>query len=261
MLNMIITIILLMIENLRVHIAPVGFREVKRVTYPLVKMKADRVYLVTYKPDDNAKKYFEEVKKELKKQDERIELKEVYVNIWDLLDCVEEFRKIFEEEKEKGNQIYFNVSTGSKITAMAGMLVCMIIGGQPYYAKRDYSASRHEKSNEEEEVIDIVRLPVLEIRKPKNEHLIVLSILKKAGGKMRKRELIQELVKLKIIRPKENSKLTIAAKHSQLRAILNPLEKEWGYVKVEYSGRRSEVILTEQGKAALRIFGVPHKKE
>ena len=39
-------------ENLRVHIAPVGFREVKRVTYPLVKMKADRVYLVTYKPDD-----------------------------------------------------------------------------------------------------------------------------------------------------------------------------------------------------------------
>jgi hypothetical protein len=141
---------------------------------------------------------------------------------------------------------------------MAGMLVCMISGGQPYYAKRDYSTSGHEKSNEEEEVIDIVTLPVLKIRKPKNEHLIVLSILEKAGGKMRKRELIQELVKLKIIRPKEYKKLTIAAKHSQLRAILNPLEKEWGYVKVEYSGRRSEVILTEQGKSALRIFGVPH---
>jgi len=47
-----------------------------------------------------------------------------------LLDCVEEFREIFEKEKEKGNQIYFNVSTGSKITAMAGMLVCMISGGQ-----------------------------------------------------------------------------------------------------------------------------------
>ena len=77
---------------------------------------------------------------------------------------------------------------------------------------------------------------------------------------MRKRELIQELVKLKIIRPKEYKKLTVAAKHSQLRAILNPLEKEWDYVKVEYSGRRSEVILTEQGKAALRIFGVPHKE-
>jgi len=127
-----------------------------------------------------------------------------------------------------------------------------------YYAKRDYSTSRHEKSNEEK-VIGIVRLPVLEIRKPKNEHLIVLSILEKAGGKMRKRELIQELVKLKIIRPKEYKKLTVAAKHSQLRAILNPLEKEWDYVKVEYSGRRSEAILTEQGKAALRIFGVPHK--
>jgi hypothetical protein len=135
----------------------------------------------------------------------------------------------------------------------------MIIGRQPYYAKRDYSASRHEKSDEEEEVINIVMLPVLEIRKPKNEHLIVLSIIKKAGRRMRKRELIQELVKLKIIRPKENSKLTVAAKHRQLRAILYPSEKEWGYVKVEYSGRRSEVILTQQGKSALRIFGVPHK--
>jgi len=55
----------------------------------------------------------------------------------------------------------------------------MMSGGQQYYAKRDYSMSRHEKSNEEE-VIGIVMLPVLEIRKPKNEHLIVLSILEKA---------------------------------------------------------------------------------
>jgi CRISPR locus-related DNA-binding protein len=253
-LNMIIMIILLIMKNLRVHIAPVGF-EVKRVTYPLIKMRADKVYLVTYKPNDNAKKYFESIKEELKKEDERIEIEEVYVNIWDLFDCIEKFREIFEKEKEQSNQIYFNVSTGSKITAMAGMLVCMIIGGQPYYAKKDYSKSGTEK----EEIQDIVMLPVLEIRKPKDEHLIVLSIIDKAGGRMRKRELIQELVKLKIIRPKENSKLTVAAKHSQLRAILYPLEKEWGYVKVEYSGRRSEVILTQQGKSALRIFGVPHK--
>jgi hypothetical protein len=125
---------------------------------------------------------------------------------------------------------------------------------QPYYAKKDYSKSGTEK----EEIQGIVMLPVLEIRKPKVAHLIVLSILDKTGGRMRKRELIQELVKLKIIRPKENSKLTVAAKHSQLRAILNPLEKEWGYVKIEYSGRRSEVILTQQGKSALRIFGVSH---
>jgi hypothetical protein len=62
--------------------------------------------------------------------------------------------------------------------------------------------------------------------------------LEKAGGKMRKRELIQKLTELEIIiRAKENSKLTKATKHSQLRAILNPLEKEWSYVKVEYSGR------------------------
>lgn len=70
--------------------------------------------------------------------------------------------------------------------------------------------------------------------------------------------MIEKLEKLAVIRVRDEriTELTDAAKHSQLRAILDPMESQWNYVKVEASGRRSEVSLTEQGEAPLRIFGV-----
>ena len=102
-------------------------------------------------------------------------------------------------------------------------------------------------------------LPVYDINKPKRESLQVLDILNKAGGRMRKAQLISELERAGVIRLKDESivKFTKAAKHSQLRVILDPMELEWNYVKVESNGRRSEVSLTEQGITALRIFGTP----
>jgi hypothetical protein len=75
---------------------------------------------------------------------------------------------------------------------------------------------------------------------------------------MRKALLIDQLESAGIIgiRDESKSELTEAAKHSQLRAILDPMESEWKYVRIEASGRRSEVFITPQGENALRIFGV-----
>ncbi len=52
-------------------------------------------------------------------------------------------------------------------------------------------------------------------------------------------------------RNENKSELTEAAKHSQLRAMLDPMESEWKYVRIEASRRRSEVFITPQGEAAL----------
>ncbi len=38
------------------------------------------------------------------------------------------------------------------------------------------------------------------------------------------------------------------------------MESDWNYIRVEASGRRSEVFLTEQGRNALKIFGVIQNK-
>lgn len=126
------------------HIAPVGFDPAERVIGPLLQYRADKVYLVSRSKDDSASGKMKEVKDFLKKHP-HIEVREVYANIWDLFSCLEKLREIF--ESEKGNHIHINVSTGSKIISIAGMLGCMLWKGAPYYAKLNYEdggpASKH----------------------------------------------------------------------------------------------------------------------
>jgi CRISPR/Cas system-associated protein Csm6 len=64
------------------------------------------------------------------------------MNIWDLFDCLQTCKKIIREEEEqdgKNIHIYINVSTGSKVSSIAGTLACMIWKGTPYYAHIDYN--------------------------------------------------------------------------------------------------------------------------
>lgn len=244
-----------MSTNLRVHIAPVGF-QFQRVTDPLIKMQADKVYLISYDRDDRAAKFFKQIVKHLLGNYEHIKLEEVFLDIWDLYACIEKFREIV--LRERGNHVYINVSTGTKITAIAGMLACMLWGATPYYARVSYPSTNEPDPLQTEHVSDRDILPTYDINKPKAEFMLVLSLIKQSRGQIRKAQLIQELESLDVIHPRDESRkeFTEGAKHSQLRAILNPMENEWKYVRVESSGRRSDVFLTEQGDAALRIFGV-----
>ena len=240
--------------NLRVHIAPVGFQFL-RVTEPLITMQADKVYLVSYARDDDAAKFFKQIVKHLEDNYEHIKVEEVFLDIWDLYECIEKFREIILEER--GNHTYINVSTGTKITAIAGMLACMLWGATPYYAPVSYPSPKESSVPQTEHVEEPDILPTYDINKPKREYMLVLNLIKEAGGRMRKAHLIEKLERLDVIRPKDEQKteFTEGAKHSQLRAILKPMETEWKYVRVEASGRRSDVFLTDQGDAALRIFG------
>jgi hypothetical protein len=138
------------------------------------------------------------------------------------------------------------------------MLACMLWGATPYYARVSYPSTKESDALQTEHVLEPDILPTYDINKPRPEFMIVLSLIKQRGGQMRKAELIQKLERLNIIHPRDESRkeFTEGAKHSQLRAILDPMETEWKYVRVESSGRRSDVFLTDHGDAALRIFGV-----
>ena len=253
LITLIVLIVLKMLTNLRVHIVPVGFHR-QRVTEPLMRMQADKVYLVSFQPDDAvAVEYFSWVKDFLATNYRHIEVVEVYLDIWDLFECVEKYREIISEEDD--NHVYINVSTGTKITAMAGMISCMIWGAQPYYSQVLYSGSGDDRT---EEVGDPFILPVYGVNKPKIEFLLLLDVLNKSSGVLRKSELISRLEGLDIIKPRNGSELSSAAKHSQLRSLLDPMEAEWFFVRVVGSGRGARVEITEQGLNALRIFGKPH---
>ncbi|MEM0135549.1 MAG: DUF6293 family protein [Thermoplasmatales archaeon] len=240
-------------ENLRIHLCPVGF-EVKRVVDPLVWMRADKVYLITYRPGDEAQSYLEKIESDLKNYP-YIELVKKYVNVWDLFECLELMREII--SKESGNKIYVNVSTGTKITAIAGMLSCMLWGASPYYAKVSYPSNNKTKTTETEFVENPPdMLPVYSINKPKPEYLLILKLLKDNNSRLRKSQLIKLLEDEGVIRKRSETdgEFSTSAKHSQLRALLEPMIRDWNYIKIESEGRRSTVILTGQGVNALKIF-------
>lgn len=211
------------------------------------------MYLVSKSKDDPASAKMTEVKRILKAHP-HIEIHEVYVNIFDLFCCLEKLREIF--QNEKGNHIHVNVSTGSKIISIAGMLACMLWGGAPYYAKLDYEDGKiTAKHIEARQVKETEFLPIYQINMPSEQSLKVLAIIAgRPEERISKKELIAELQELKII-PSFQASQPRNAPHSRLRAILDPLEKHWQFVKVEARGRRSEVSLTQQGKSAIRIFG------
>ena len=244
--------------DFRVHIVPVGFDDT-RVSESLIKGKADRVYFIRFKDDKEGKhkKYFEFIKNELNSKLPGCEKIEKFGNLWDLYECIKLIREIIFEEKKLGNHIYVNVSSGSKSTAIAGMLACMSWQATPYYVRLNYSKAKASKSLQKLPVAGIDDLPRYNIIKPNSEHLVVLNLLKM--GKKTKAELIDALDG-KIIKQKgplkENSNdLSIHAKHGQLRTILEPMEKNYGYIQIDKHGRKSDVTITPQGRRTLEIFG------
>ena len=237
-------------SQLRIHVATVD-HHIERITEPMIKLRADKAYIITYGEKDAAVEFLKKTKNILKKN--RIPFRVIFVDIWDLMACVEKFRDLIFKEKE--NQIFFNVSTGTKISAISAMLSCMIWNCQPYYAKSEYNEIKIQKKVPVEEIKEIVSMPIYKMITPKSEYLQILTILQQNKGKVKKRKLIEELKISKIIKSSGKQNLSKPAEHGQLKTILDPMIK-MEYVSVETVGRNSIVTITHQGKNTLKIFGI-----
>ena len=158
----------------RIHIAPVGF-EVERVTEPILEDRADRAYLVTRSGDDAARPFVDEVARRLRSASRPVEVRIRRAEIWDVFASLAEIRAIFEEEHRSDRResgvvpIRVNVSTGTKITAIAGTLACMLWKGEPYYVQVSESWYSHN-TPKLRRVNDVVRrvdpVSVYELRTP-----------------------------------------------------------------------------------------------
>jgi carbamoylphosphate synthase large subunit len=105
-------------------------------------------------------------------------------------------------------------------------------------------------------VSTVETLPVYRIMKPSDDMLKILFIIQQAGGKLSKKHLIEKLQSEDVrLIPVSSDAQTKSASHSRLKPFLEPMTQEWGFVTVKYKGRKSEVLLTEQGRKALKIFG------
>lgn len=252
----------------RIHVAAVGF-EVERVTEPIAADRADRVYLLTRPGDDAAGPFVAEVVRRLR----RLGSPEVRVEktaIWDVFATLGTLRQIFEREERIDRHqravvpIRVNVSTGTKISAIAGTLACMLWHGEPYYVQvtRSWYSGHTPRVQAVNDVVrSIEPVSVYELRAPGRELVDVLEALERRGGTLRKRDLIREL---RLDSPRidgtPGGPPTLQAQHSRLRHRLEPLEAKWGFVASDPAHARGRVTLTPQGRLALTLFRNRHDK-
>lgn len=236
-----------------------GYDYYSRVVEPLLDPRADKIFFIRHEKGAirGHDKFFNSITREIKKVS--IKYDEIETDIWDLFQCIEIFREIIQDEIKKENRVYINVSTGTKVTAMAGILACMMWDQTPYYVKLKNPTKKSIKIIPKIAVKESEILPTFDIRKPDYKTMKVLEkIVSYRDEMLRKWQLTEYLENEGIIKSSNSDNtLTENAKLGQLQNILLPMEKEWGFVETEHRGSKSQVKITKKGKQALKIFGIP----
>lgn len=229
----------------RVHLAPMGY-EIKRVLDPAFRLRADKVVIVGhFEHGEDGKKCRSAVMEGLEK--EGIETEQIECNIFDFYDALGTFGDLIHTYGR--DDVFVNVSTGSKVTAIAGMVSCMIAGATPYYARaHDYSEDTPS------DIGEITKLPDYPIDPPKAEQVQILDYLSSnKDDPPTKGDLINfaENSRLEFI---TESNVQEKGKYRKIDThIVDPLS-ERGYITVKKSGRSKIIKITEEGENAVRAF-------
>lgn len=227
----------------RVHVMPLGYEE-ERAYLAAEKLKADKVVLVAH-PDTD--KYVSTVDTELTNRG--IEVEVVRCDIFDLYSSLGMIAELIYEHRDE--QVFVNISTGGKITAIAGMIACMVTGAESYYVQaEDY------EMNIPKGIASIKSLPRYPIEAPDAQQIHVLDYIKERqeeGDLPTKGDLIRygETAELPFI---ANHDVEDKGKYRLLDShIIHPLEEK-GYITIEKSGREKDIGLTKNGEGTLRAF-------
>lgn len=254
----------------RIHIAPVGF-EVDRIVLPLEKYLADKVWLLIEQSEkeDNGKPFFDQVTNRIDNLSHPCDWKEKKHDVVnrDLFSAMRSYREII--EKESNHKIFVNVSTGTKIQAIAGMMACMMFETKeghpiPYYVvPESYPDNRGKDEQMTKGCKEVVGLPNYRIEKPDDTLVKTLEVmvdLMSQNNSITKKELNNALVEGGIIQGdiieknlEQNKKVSAYQKLD--RKIINPLHDSWGCITISGKGRGSRLSLTEDGKNILTLLG------
>ena len=239
-------------NNLRVHVAPVGF-EIDRVVLPLIKMRADKVYIISKRGKDYARYCVDQVLQQIKTKLNLNEqyLTEIQVDIYDLVENLRVLYQIFKNESY--NHIYINCSTGSKIQSIACMMACMMFSGTPYYIEpEEYCYIDTIKGPMTKGLKNIIILPDYKIEYPEYKLIKCLEIINTYSNGISKKDLIRKLEDLNMLTSTSESIISkyLLLKNNYLTPLIN-----WKFITTTKLGRKTIIKITEDGKNALEIFG------
>lgn len=246
----------------RVHVMPLGF-EYDRIVEPAREYRADRVILLDWIADDIERPaYHDDVLSDLAAAGIDTECREC--ELFDLYDSIAVIAEIVTREAtpsdgdEFANDVYVNLATGSKITAIGGMIACMVTGdAEPYYVRAERYASRTEPVGYGMELA--IDLPAYPMDRPDYQQIAVLDRLVKAGP-CSKQALIRfgDDHDLSFVRdcdrPFDASGKPTKQSYARLRRhVVDPLEAR-EFVTVESVGTTRQVRVTEAGRNAGKAF-------
>jgi len=234
----------------RVHIIPLGY-ERDRVVVPPIRMGADTVVLIKHSRDDprNYPEYYADIFEAF--DESAIQVVEANADIFDLYDGLGTIAGLI--QKHDHDDVYVNLATGGKVTAIAGMIACMVTeAATPYYVSAD-TYGDHQQEPVARNVTNISNLPTYPIDAPTPEQVQMLAYIAEKGPVSKKRLIgYAESQDLPFIADYQGDE--IKGKYRKLDSvILNPLVED-GYISLEQQGRRKVAHITSNGKNTLRGF-------
>ncbi|WP_255458255.1 DUF6293 family protein [Nitrosarchaeum sp. AC2] len=244
------------ISKLRIHIAPVGY-EIDRVVLPAKQEKADRVWLLLHenKNEDKSGPFTTKITNQLEKLG--IEVKQEEHNRRDLFQIIRVIKNIIEKEKE--NEIFVNLASGSKIQAIGTMMACMMFNDNknihPFYVEAKTYRGVDAKQPVSTGIKDIQDVPPYSIKIPEEKLIQALEIIKENNGKITKKEMAEISEEKNIITINAQEENHSMARFASLdKNIIQPLEEQWKFIHIEKIGRNRWITLTQEGKNAIEFL-------
>ena len=234
----------------RVHIMPVGYEE-SRIIESAKEYKADRVELITHSQNDpKGQDCIDEVESTLENKEFECHVHEC--DIFDLYDSIGTIAQLISEHE--GDDVYVNISTGTKITAVAGTIATTVTDTSAYYVKAsEYGGDEGKPVGIEKEF----ELPHYPIEAPDDQQVAMLAVLHELEVEEDKYPTKGELIHIAMHNDLEFIKSVSEEKQARYRAldraILDPLYNR-EYIDMHREGRNKIVELTEQGKGAYQAF-------
>lgn len=234
----------------RVHIVPLGY-ERDRVIVPPVQMGADVVVLLLHAGDDPEDRpdYYADIFEAF--DEAAIRVVEVTADIFDLYDALGTFAG--QIQAYETDDVYVNLATGGKVTAIAGMIACMVTeAATPYYVGAD-TYGDHQGEPVAQNVTSISNLPTYPIDAPVPEQVQVLAHVAEEGP-VSKKELIEYAERRELPFIADYDGGDVKGKYRKLdAAILTPLVED-GAISLDQQGRQKVACITPDGENTLRGF-------
>lgn len=248
--------------RIRVHIAPIGFEE-DRILLPVKKLRAEKVILISNElAYEKAKKFYDVVRKQLELANIDVELRRA--PIFQLEQSMKLFSDIISEYKEE--QLFINISSGSKIQALAGYISAMAAKAEGiqvtlYYVEPEKYTEDPPKNPISHGCKRILPLPIFPLLSPSKEIQYAISLLKVkpysklelAIGLAKQGYFSKDLLAGEETKPK-NEKARVSLQNTVDSRIVQPLLRE-KYATTDKVGRRIMISLTNLGEEASHLYG------